>query len=315
MRTGLPASLAKRVRVATIPLALVLAGGGLVLPSGAEGDWETDFAEAKTAASRERKDLFVLFTGSDWCPVCLELHRTVFAAREFQEQASRDFVLVQLDFPAGKTQPAPIREQNRRLQTAFGVRGLPSMFLADAAGIPYAEIACEPGIAAGEFISRLHSFRTIRERRDREIEKAEPLEGEKRAEQLAKALETMDDDIAGRFYGALADELVALDDSDKWKWKKRRAFQRKFFPLEAAVFALANDGDGSAIEPKIDQFLAENPLADAERQRVLLLKLGLFGPGDTPAALALLDKIVALDGKSRFADQARAIRRRLAPDS
>ena len=41
--------------------------------------WEPDFEAAKARAARENKDLFVYFTGSDWCYWCLLVRKEVFA--------------------------------------------------------------------------------------------------------------------------------------------------------------------------------------------------------------------------------------------
>ena len=52
------------------------------ITSGAEG-WVTDYETAAKQAKEEGKDLLLEFTGSDWCPPCKELARTITGKNEF----------------------------------------------------------------------------------------------------------------------------------------------------------------------------------------------------------------------------------------
>ena len=47
-----------------------------------------DFDEAVTLARKENKDLFVDFTGSDWCGWCIKLKREVFSKEDSLEPVS-----------------------------------------------------------------------------------------------------------------------------------------------------------------------------------------------------------------------------------
>ena len=48
-------------------------------------DWIGDFDKAVALAKETGKDLFVDFTGSDWCGWCIRLHDEVFVHSEFLE--------------------------------------------------------------------------------------------------------------------------------------------------------------------------------------------------------------------------------------
>ena len=107
----------------------------------AAGDlWVNDFEKAKKTAAAEGKDLLMDFTGSDWCGWCIKLRKEVFDLEAFKTAAPKNFVLVEIDFPqnTGKM-TKETQEQNARLQQQFGVRGYPSIILADAQGRPYAQ--------------------------------------------------------------------------------------------------------------------------------------------------------------------------------
>src|SRR6478609_12056667 len=47
--------------------------------------WLTDFSTAQAQARAQDKPLLINFTGSDWCPPCIMLHRQVFSQPAFAE--------------------------------------------------------------------------------------------------------------------------------------------------------------------------------------------------------------------------------------
>ena len=61
--------------------------------AGGEG-WMTDFEAAKKKAAAEGKDLFIDFTGSDWCPPCKDLTKRILSQEGFQKSARENYILV-----------------------------------------------------------------------------------------------------------------------------------------------------------------------------------------------------------------------------
>jgi protein disulfide-isomerase len=99
----------------------------------AELTWLTDLDEAKKVATKENKKLLVDFTGSDWCGYCIKLHKEVFDTPEF-EKFAKDYVLVELDFPKRKEQPAAEKAKNQAAQKKYGVNGFPTVLIMSAGG-------------------------------------------------------------------------------------------------------------------------------------------------------------------------------------
>jgi protein disulfide-isomerase len=99
----------------------------------AELTWLTDLDEAKKVATKENKKLLVDFTGSDWCGYCIKLHKEVFATPEF-EKFAKDYVLVELDFPKRKEQPAAEKAKNQAAQKKYGVNGFPTVIIMNTSG-------------------------------------------------------------------------------------------------------------------------------------------------------------------------------------
>ncbi len=102
--------------------------------------WLTDFDEAQALAKKSDKDIFLLFTGSDWCPPCQMLHSQILSKEEFEKNVRDDFVLVKADFPRNNEQSAELKARNRQLQNQFaeyGFSGYPTVFLCEESGEPY----------------------------------------------------------------------------------------------------------------------------------------------------------------------------------
>ena len=100
----------------------------------AEGEWLTDLAKAQEKAKAEKKLVLMDFTGSDWCPPCKNLHKTVLTSEEFNKFAKENLVLVELDFPNNKPQSAELKAANKELAKKFEIKGYPTIIVLDAAG-------------------------------------------------------------------------------------------------------------------------------------------------------------------------------------
>lgn len=96
--------------------------------SAQELTWHTDMNKAIEIANKEKKPLFLFFTGSDWCGWCIRLQNEVFKKPEFSEWAKKNIVLVELDFPRRTKLDSKIQQQNAELQNLFQVRGYPTVW-------------------------------------------------------------------------------------------------------------------------------------------------------------------------------------------
>ncbi len=139
--------------------AAVLIACGAVSSAFAEGPWLTNFEEARKVALKEGKPLLLDFTGSDWCPPCKMLHKSVFDTPEFIKEAPTKYVLVMLDFPRMKKQPADLKAQNESLQRKYAVTGYPTVLLVDPKnGEVYGRTVGYGGWDARKFFDKLDTF-------------------------------------------------------------------------------------------------------------------------------------------------------------
>ena len=106
--------------------------------------WLTDLDEGIKVAKAEKKAILVDFTGSDWCGWCIRLKKEVFDQKEFAA-ATKDFVLVELDYPQKKKQSAEVKAKNKALSEKFGIEGFPTIMLLDANGEPFAQTGYQAG--------------------------------------------------------------------------------------------------------------------------------------------------------------------------
>ncbi len=170
------------------------------LPALAAPKWYTDLDEAKAVAVKENKPLLVDFTGSDWCGYCIKLHAEVFDKPEF-EAFAKNYVLVELDFPSKKPQPAEEKAKNKATQAKFAVSGFPTVLLIDAkSGEAYGrQSGYGPGTGPKAYLEKLSAFKNTAEGRAALVAEAKKA-GEasaKRAAQGAKvraAIEAKDFD-------------------------------------------------------------------------------------------------------------------------
>ncbi len=83
----------KRILLSLVVFALSAAA------FAAEATWLTDFKKAQETAKKESKPIFMVFSGSTWCPPCKALIKQLFSTKEFIEYANKNLVLIEVDFP------------------------------------------------------------------------------------------------------------------------------------------------------------------------------------------------------------------------
>jgi protein disulfide-isomerase len=103
-------------------------------PGKSSAIWQTDYKQALALATQERKQVLLNFTGSDWCPYCVQMDKEVLNQPDFKSFAANKLILVKLDFPRRKQLPPAEAEQNQKLQQQYGIEGFPTFVLLDSAG-------------------------------------------------------------------------------------------------------------------------------------------------------------------------------------
>ncbi|RYD22231.1 MAG: thioredoxin family protein [Verrucomicrobiaceae bacterium] len=93
--------------------------------------WTTDLEKAIKQAKEQKKSVLVEFTGSDWCPPCIAMRKNVFSKKEFVSEASKKYILVELDFPNGDE---PTKKRNQPYAEQYKIEGFPTVILLNSEG-------------------------------------------------------------------------------------------------------------------------------------------------------------------------------------
>lgn len=81
-------------------------------------EWIKDINLAKEIASKNKKPILLLFSGSDWCAPCMKLEKKIFATEEFKQYAAENYVLLKADFPQRKKNKLSKEQQIQNNQLA-----------------------------------------------------------------------------------------------------------------------------------------------------------------------------------------------------
>lgn len=127
---------------------------------GYSQNWKTNFEEAKQEASRENKNILLVFSGSDWCAPCMKLDNVVWKSEAFKFEAEKNLVIYKADFPKKKVnQLSPeLTESNKKLAEKYNRNGsFPLVILLDKT----AKVIGMTGfknISAADYIQLIHSL-------------------------------------------------------------------------------------------------------------------------------------------------------------
>jgi thioredoxin-related protein len=125
----------------------------------AEPVWTTDVPAAVAQAKKENKMVLLDFTGSDWCGWCIKFKKEALDTHEFNDYAAKNLVLVELDFPNKKPQPAALKTANKALSERYKVDGFPTFVVLNQNG---KEVGRQEGYKPGgakAFIAELNGFK------------------------------------------------------------------------------------------------------------------------------------------------------------
>jgi tetratricopeptide (TPR) repeat protein len=262
----------------------------------AGGHWLTRLDEAERRATASGKDLFIVFTGTEWCEACTDFENVVLSTPDFVRGAE-PFILVKFEFPASDTDLPPDRRADfiaRR--NHYGIRAFPTVLLADAAGRPYA-VTGHVGHKAGEYVRHLDKLREVRAQRDAALSKAANARGVEKARHLDVALSAvqaafdkgfteLNGDMLLRIYRPEIEQIIALDPKnsvglrEKYLGLLRTDSERERLAAIDDQFAIAmkERGANAAIE-LVDREL-ERATSSGSRKRLKRARLFYLEWGD-----------------------------------
>jgi thiol:disulfide interchange protein len=132
------------------------AGAHAPAAAASHSGWTTNYREALSQAKSEHRNVFLFFTGSDWCPWCQRLDGEVLSTEAFKSYAEKKLILVKVDFPRQLPQSEELQNQNRALQDQYQIQGYPTVIVLNPDGTPVKTLGYRPG-GPGPFIAALQS--------------------------------------------------------------------------------------------------------------------------------------------------------------
>ena len=123
-------------------------------------NWKTNFEEAKWGATKENKNILLVFSGSDWCAPCIKLDNVVWKSEAFKSEAEKNWIIYKADFPKKKAnQLSPeLTENNKKLAEKYNRNGsFPLVILLDKTGKVIGMTGFK-NISATEYIQLIHSL-------------------------------------------------------------------------------------------------------------------------------------------------------------
>jgi thioredoxin-related protein len=265
-----------------------------------DGSWAKSPESAIASAKKEKKDLLLLFTGSDWCPPCKKLEQEVFSDDSFYDEAATFFVFLKFDFLRNSPLPDDVSKLNDQWAEKFGVDSFPTVVLVDENLKPYAFAGYEEG-GVENFLGMLEESRQIRVTRDEKMALAEKATGDARAKLLDEALAGLPREISEVYYGDIIKEIVKLDEDDelglRTRWNEENDKELRKVILTDVMMIARLESPARAIQ-LIDELLAEIKFTAKQRLEIMQMKLSLLREkGDDIAKVdQIMDDMINLEG-------------------
>lgn len=298
-------------------IALIVVLSGAVARAADEG-WLVDFKAAKEKAAAEGKDLFMEFTGSDWCPPCINFKKKVLDSEVFKTGAPESYILLKLDNPRDKSKQTPEEiEQYKKLSAEYKVSGVPTVILADAQGKPFVKMVGYGGQEADVYVKELVAKKEIRKTRDEQLAKAEKAEGVDKAKLLDQAIAGIDSELALSLYKDIVDQIVKLDEANSAGLKTKYENAVNQISLRSSlqdIMRSAGAGGVEAAVKKVDELIAEKNLQGDALQESLFLKAQLLFRNDKAKSKETLLTAQKISPDSKIAQQIDQIIQRFFAD-
>ncbi|MCC6409490.1 MAG: thioredoxin family protein [Planctomycetes bacterium] len=248
-----------------VVIGVTLAAPALAL-AGDKANWIADYDKAVETAKAQKKDLFVDFTGSDWCIWCKRLDAEVFSKQEFLDAVQKDYVLVSLDFPNDEAIKAkvPNPARNDELSKKYEIQGFPTVLLMTVDG----EVFAKTGYQAGGPVKYVESLATMRETGRKAMTECKEIVakfgaalGEEKNILLDRALRTLEGLTADSPFASQLSPVVRTaftSDADNKQGRKARAVKAL---LKAGEYDAELDKLAHELDPKNEQGMIEHAVS------------------------------------------------------
>ena len=279
----------------------VLAIAACIAPAFAAEGWLADLDTGKKQAAAENKAVLVEFTGSDWCPPCMALRKNVLMTPAFNEYATKNFVLVELDFPNSKPQTPEEKQKNEAWGKQYNVTGFPTVLVMDPQGNAYGGFfGGRPNLDAVKtpLDEALQTMKTVKDN----LAAAEKLTGDDKIMALAKVYQS----IPAEYRISHTSLLKQIMDLDKNDISGLVASEKKAAADKALSDKIQNELEACQTPQetltKAEAYLAQKNLPQEAQIALLQAKLKALlmtakNDADFNKAIDFLDEVAKVDSE------------------
>jgi len=267
--------------------------------------WITDLDAAKADASKQKKDLLVMFTGSDWNDPSKELIKSVFT-KDFFKKTSKKFVLCNIDIVQDESlMDKALLEANYKAATAYGVQALPSFVLQTSEGDVYATSTVTEEIKTLDALMK--NFDTFKDARKKLVDLKKKINASKGADK-AKAIDQFVEAVQPaqrEHYGDLIRQVPDLDADGKAGLKGK--YQLQIAYLDAVSLYQANKlVEAGDCFLKLTEGTTLNAAQMQEAWYMGAYMYAMSGSIDNAKVIEWLEKAIASDPQNPGAEQIKA---------
>lgn len=267
------------MKIVILPIVAALLAGA----AGASEAWSTNPAEAMRQAASQKKGVMLEFTGSDWCGACIMQKKQALSLPKVQEDITRSFIPVELDFPRKKQQDEQTKASLETYKKSYDITGFPTLVFADAQGRPVHTVVgyANPDQVMQDAEKAAEALKTQQALTDK---LAGQLTDQQRRDTLVQLLKTVPQSSIRTFYKPALEELEKLDPQDvsgiraKLNRKELLNTQRKELAdtfRQKNVHILAEQKPDEALSI-MDGYLKKDGLLPEVKQAVLMQKANLL---------------------------------------
>lgn len=96
-------------------------------------NWFSNYSDAVAQSQATSKPIAILFTGTSWCPACIQLERNVLTKADFAQAVGSRFIFLKAEFPS-YTEGSVASSPYKPLLDRYGVDAFPTLVIVNANG-------------------------------------------------------------------------------------------------------------------------------------------------------------------------------------
>lgn len=124
-----------------------------------------DPQKAMEIAKKEGKILVYHFTGSAWCPPCMQLEAKVMHNKEFIDYAKKNLVYVNMDNNRREFIDKEFNKDYERLAIQYAISGFPTVILINPKNNNIDKMVGYSGASVSDYIKKIEDFKKSMPRR------------------------------------------------------------------------------------------------------------------------------------------------------